>query len=216
MPAAAAAATDKRARSVQRDAHPKSSARVEKLLVWTARQTGPPQEIADGHHQRLASRLAAAPGGPSAQRYNSRLLPWHPIDPRTPPRTYGPSGARVRVERRTFFGDRHHKIRPRRASHCMANLAHTPLYDWHAAHGGRMVDFAGWSMPVQYSSIIAEHQATRTGGRPVRRLAHGPVSLRWAGGRSTARSAGDAPVANLPLGRICYALVTQRRWRHSR
>ncbi len=41
-------------------------------------------------------------------------------------------------------------------------LARTPLYDWHRAHGGRMVDFAGWSMPVQYTSIVAEHQATRT------------------------------------------------------
>ncbi|HET6882139.1 MAG TPA: glycine cleavage system aminomethyltransferase GcvT [Pirellulales bacterium] len=41
-------------------------------------------------------------------------------------------------------------------------LRRTPLYDWHANHGGRMVDFAGWSMPVQYSSIVAEHQATRT------------------------------------------------------
>jgi aminomethyltransferase len=40
-------------------------------------------------------------------------------------------------------------------------LAQTPLYDWHVAHGGRMVDFAGWSMPVRYSSISAEHTATR-------------------------------------------------------
>lgn len=39
---------------------------------------------------------------------------------------------------------------------------HTPLFDWHAAHDGRLVDFAGWSMPVQYGSIVAEHQATRT------------------------------------------------------
>ena len=43
-----------------------------------------------------------------------------------------------------------------------APLLKTPLHDWHAAHGGRMVDFAGWSMPVQYSSIVAEHNATRT------------------------------------------------------
>lgn len=40
-------------------------------------------------------------------------------------------------------------------------LFRTPLADWHSAHGGRMVDFAGWSMPVQYASIVAEHQATR-------------------------------------------------------
>ncbi|HEU5118194.1 MAG TPA: glycine cleavage system protein T, partial [Isosphaeraceae bacterium] len=37
----------------------------------------------------------------------------------------------------------------------------TPLHDWHVKHGGRMVDFAGWSMPVQYSSIVDEHQAVR-------------------------------------------------------
>ncbi len=40
-------------------------------------------------------------------------------------------------------------------------LAQTPLSSWHAAHGGRIVDFAGWSMPVQYASIVAEHNATR-------------------------------------------------------
>jgi len=40
-------------------------------------------------------------------------------------------------------------------------LARTPLYDWHVARDARMVDFAGWSMPVQYSSIGAEHKATR-------------------------------------------------------
>ena len=43
-----------------------------------------------------------------------------------------------------------------------ATLARTPLADWHEAHGGRMVDFGGWSMPVQYGSIIEEHTATRT------------------------------------------------------
>ncbi|MGL4514892.1 MAG: glycine cleavage system aminomethyltransferase GcvT [Lacipirellulaceae bacterium] len=41
-------------------------------------------------------------------------------------------------------------------------LSRTPLADWHSAHGGRMVDFAGWLMPVQYGSITAEHVATRT------------------------------------------------------
>ncbi|OAI50440.1 glycine cleavage system protein T [Planctomycetaceae bacterium SCGC AG-212-F19] len=39
----------------------------------------------------------------------------------------------------------------------------TPLYDWHVKHGARMVDFAGWDMPIQYTTIIDEHQAVRTG-----------------------------------------------------
>ena len=43
-----------------------------------------------------------------------------------------------------------------------SDLLKTPLHQWHANHGGRLVDFAGWSMPVQYTSIVEEHQATRT------------------------------------------------------
>lgn len=38
----------------------------------------------------------------------------------------------------------------------------TPLYDSHLAAGGRMVDFAGWIMPVNYGSQIEEHTAVRT------------------------------------------------------
>jgi aminomethyltransferase len=38
----------------------------------------------------------------------------------------------------------------------------TTLYDWHVAHGARMVDFAGWDMPIQYSTIIEEHTAVRS------------------------------------------------------
>ena len=37
----------------------------------------------------------------------------------------------------------------------------TALYDWHVAHNGRMVDFAGWEMPIQYTSIVEEHQSVR-------------------------------------------------------
>ena len=38
----------------------------------------------------------------------------------------------------------------------------TPLYDEHVAAGGKMVDFAGWLMPVNYGSQIKEHVAVRT------------------------------------------------------
>jgi len=37
----------------------------------------------------------------------------------------------------------------------------TSLYDLHVDAGARLVDFAGWEMPVQYTSIIEEHLATR-------------------------------------------------------
>jgi len=43
----------------------------------------------------------------------------------------------------------------------MTNLKCTPLRAFHVAHGGRMVDFAGWEMPVQYRSILEEHKTVR-------------------------------------------------------
>ncbi|MCB9588685.1 MAG: glycine cleavage system aminomethyltransferase GcvT [Polyangiaceae bacterium] len=41
------------------------------------------------------------------------------------------------------------------------SLKATPLLDRHRALGGRLVPFAGYEMPVQYSGIVAEHQAVR-------------------------------------------------------
>jgi len=41
------------------------------------------------------------------------------------------------------------------------SLARTPLYDLHAELGARLVPFAGWEMPVQYTGIIEEHMAVR-------------------------------------------------------
>ena len=41
-------------------------------------------------------------------------------------------------------------------------LMKTPLFDLHVAMGARMVEFAGWSMPVQFAGIIEEHVHTRT------------------------------------------------------
>jgi hypothetical protein len=35
-------------------------------------------------------------------------------------------------------------------------LKRTPLYDYHVAHGGKMVPFAGWEMPIQYKTSIME------------------------------------------------------------
>lgn len=40
-------------------------------------------------------------------------------------------------------------------------LKRTPLYDVHRQLNARMVPFAGWEMPVQYSSALAEHHAVR-------------------------------------------------------
>ncbi|WP_171101525.1 glycine cleavage system aminomethyltransferase GcvT [Ruegeria sp. HKCCD7255] len=44
----------------------------------------------------------------------------------------------------------------------MTDVKRTPLYDLHVELGGKMVDFAGWEMPVQYpAGIMAEHNQCR-------------------------------------------------------
>ena len=38
----------------------------------------------------------------------------------------------------------------------------TPLYDAHVAARGKLVDFAGWAMPLQYSGVVDEYHAVRS------------------------------------------------------
>src|SRR5262245_20770133 len=89
-----------------------------------------------------------------------------------------------------------------------STLLQTPLFDWHATHGGRLVKFAGWSMPVQYTSIVAEHNATRTAvglfdvSHMGRFRFEGPGAERLLDRLFTRRVAGIKP------GVIRYSLVT--------
>lgn len=41
-------------------------------------------------------------------------------------------------------------------------LKRTPLFETHQKLGGRLIEFGGWEMPVQYSGILEEHRAVRT------------------------------------------------------
>ncbi|MCJ7437415.1 MAG: glycine cleavage system aminomethyltransferase GcvT [Acidimicrobiia bacterium] len=44
-----------------------------------------------------------------------------------------------------------------------AVLRHSPLDAEHRALGARMVEFGGWDMPIQYTGVLEEHRACRTG-----------------------------------------------------
>jgi len=43
----------------------------------------------------------------------------------------------------------------------MTEAQKTPLYETHLAYGGRIVEFGGWLLPVQYTGILDEHRAVR-------------------------------------------------------
>ena len=40
-------------------------------------------------------------------------------------------------------------------------VAQSPLHDLHAELGARFTDFGGWTMPIQYEGVIAEHHTVR-------------------------------------------------------
>ena len=89
-----------------------------------------------------------------------------------------------------------------------ANLLKTPLFDWHVAHGARMVDFAGWAMPVQYTSIIEEHCATRN-AVAITDISHmGRLRFEGPGAAVFLAELLTRRVADMELGQIRYSLVT--------
>ena len=91
----------------------------------------------------------------------------------------------------------------------MANVTalKTPLYDWHQSHGGRMVEFGGWLMPVQYTSIVEEHKTVRKGvglfdiSHMGRLTFDGPDALAWLEHVTTNQ------VSRLRVNQIQYSLM---------
>jgi aminomethyltransferase len=83
----------------------------------------------------------------------------------------------------------------------------TSLCDWHSAHGGRMVDFAGWSMPVQYGSIVEEHQATRRAATLFDVSHMGRLRLDGPGAAAFLDRVLTRKVVGMGPGKIRYSLV---------
>jgi aminomethyltransferase len=88
-----------------------------------------------------------------------------------------------------------------------ATVHETPLADRHVALGARMIDFAGWRMPVQYTSILDEHRAVRE-RVGLFDLSH--MGELWVEGQEAA-AALDAAVVSAPsrlaVGRAQYSMI---------
>ena len=89
----------------------------------------------------------------------------------------------------------------------MAELSRTPLNAWHAAHGGRLVDFAGWEMPVQYTTIVEEHSAVRAGAGLFDISHMGRLSFRGAGSLDLIQYVYTNNAATMKDGQVRYGLV---------
>ncbi len=87
----------------------------------------------------------------------------------------------------------------------MPELQRTPLHAFHVAHGGRMVDFAGWEMPVQYRSIIEEHKAVRSTAGLFDVSHMGEVDVTGPGAAAFLNRLVTNDVSTLYPGRVLYS-----------
>ncbi len=81
----------------------------------------------------------------------------------------------------------------------------TPLYDVHVAQGGRMVDYAGWLLPLQFRGLLAEHQAVRTSAGLFDVSHMGEILLTGADALTFADRVLTARVDTLQPGQIAYS-----------
>lgn len=82
-----------------------------------------------------------------------------------------------------------------------------PLDAWHRARGGRMVEFAGYWMPVQYEGIIAEHLWTRQSASLFDVSHMGQLVVSGPGAGAALEALLPADLAALKSGHIRYSLL---------
>src|SRR5678815_698058 len=86
-------------------------------------------------------------------------------------------------------------------------LLRTPLHDRHLALGARMVPFAGWEMPVQYSGIIDEHRTVR-GAVGLFDLSHmGEIAITGSEALAFTRYAVVSDPGTLEPGQAQYSML---------
>lgn len=87
-------------------------------------------------------------------------------------------------------------------------LRRTALHDWHEANGGRMVDFAGWSLPVFYGSgALEEHHLTRRSVGMFDIDHMGQIAARGPGALDAIDRLVSSPIRDLQVGAAMYGLL---------
>ncbi|MCS6907695.1 MAG: serine hydroxymethyltransferase, partial [Anaerolineales bacterium] len=83
-------------------------------------------------------------------------------------------------------------------------LKRTPLYDLHRRLGAKLIPFAGWEMPVWYSSVIEEHRATRSAAGLFDVSHMGVYQVEGADAAAFLDSVCGNDIGGLEVGESCY------------
>jgi len=89
----------------------------------------------------------------------------------------------------------------------MSEARRTPLYAAHVRRGGRMVEFAGFSLPVQYTSILEEHAAVREHAGLFDVSHMGQLALSGPGALATVDRLLSRRTSTAKVGQVRYALL---------
>jgi len=89
----------------------------------------------------------------------------------------------------------------------MNDILRTPLHDIHCSLGARMAPFGGWSMPIQYSSIIEEHLHTRSAATLFDTCHMGEFLIKGPNAARDLDRLVTCDIASLPPGRCRYGLL---------
>jgi aminomethyltransferase len=77
----------------------------------------------------------------------------------------------------------------------------------HRAHKAKMVDFGGWDMPVEYSGLIAEHMAVRTGVGLFDVSHMGDIQFRGPGSLAAVQHISMNDASRLQVGQAQYSAM---------
>jgi len=87
------------------------------------------------------------------------------------------------------------------------SLRRTPLYEKHVELGAKLVDFAGWEMPVQYEGVREEHSAVRTHAGMFDVSHMGEVEVEGPGALACLQRVLSNDVAAIPVGGAQYSCL---------
>lgn len=91
----------------------------------------------------------------------------------------------------------------------MANR--TPLYKNHISLNAKMVEFAGWEMPIQYSGVIAEHNAVRNKAGLFDVSHMGQVEIKGADAEQFSQYITTNDILSMEDGRALYSLLLNEK-----
>jgi aminomethyltransferase len=87
------------------------------------------------------------------------------------------------------------------------DLKKTALYNAHQKYGGKIIDFAGWALPVQYEGILQEHEAVRNAAGLFDVSHMGEIEVKGPQAEDYVQYLVTNDVTSIENGQIIYAMM---------